>query len=112
MEKTFQLDQREVTQSTQMDQERTQVLAMVGALSLDMEQAKKNLEMATERQRAFIRQLLNNRGVERYDQARIQNNTLFATVPDEAPAPPAAPAEPARPPERVNGPTTQRAAKE
>lgn len=83
MEKTFQLDQKEAALLGQLDQERTQALAMVGALSLDMEQAKKNLDAAAERQRSFIKQALVTRGVERYDNARAQNTTLIVTLPDE-----------------------------
>jgi hypothetical protein len=91
MEKTFQLDQKEQAMLAQVDQERTQALAMVGALSLDMEQARKNLDSAAERQRSFIRQALASRGVERYESARAQNGSLLVTMPDEAqmlPSPP------------------------
>lgn len=84
MEKSFELEQRETALLGQLDQDRTQALAMIGALSLDMEQARKNLDTAAERQRAFIRQALIARGIDRYDNARAQNGTLFVTVPDEA----------------------------
>jgi hypothetical protein len=83
MEKVFQLEQKEAALLGQLDQERTQTLAVVGALSLDMEQAKKNLDAAAERQRAFIRQALSNRGVERYENARAANGSLIVTIPDE-----------------------------
>lgn len=83
-EKSFQLDQKETTLLGQLDQERTQALAMVGALSLDMEQARKNLDTAAERQRAFIRQALSNRNVERYDNARVQNGALLVAIPDNS----------------------------
>ena len=83
MEKSFELEQRETALLGQLDQERTQALAMIGALSLDMEQAKKNLDTTAERQRAFVRQALIARGIDRYDNARAQNGTLFVTVPDE-----------------------------
>jgi hypothetical protein len=106
MEKTFQLEQREAAQLGQFDQARTQALAMYGALSLDMEQAKKNLEAASEQQRAFIRLALANRGVERYENARVQSGSLLVTVPDEQPM--AAPPEeaPKAVPARRNGPPT------
>jgi hypothetical protein len=89
MEKSFQLDQREAALIGQLDQERTQALAMVGALSLDMEQARKNLDNAAERQRIFIRTALSSRNVERYDNARVQNGSLIVTLPDSGfpPAP-------------------------
>ena len=85
MEKVFQLEQKEAALLGQLDQERTQTLAVVGALSLDMEQAKKNLDAAAERQRAFIRQALSNRGVERYENARAANGSLIVTLPDAPP---------------------------
>jgi hypothetical protein len=83
MEKTFQLDQKESQILQQLDQERTQFLAAIGALSLDMETARRNLEGSAERQRAFIRQALLNRNVDRFDGARAQNGTLFVTLPDQ-----------------------------
>jgi hypothetical protein len=85
MERTFQLDQKELAAMQQADQERTQALAMVGALSLDMEQARKNLDSTAERQRSFIRQALDKRGVERYENARAVNGALVVTLPDEPP---------------------------
>jgi len=83
MEKTLQLDQRDLTFLAQLDQERTQALAVIGALSLDMKQAEKNLDNAAERQRSFIRQTLIAKGVERYDSARVQNGALIVSMPDE-----------------------------
>jgi hypothetical protein len=83
MEKTYQLDQREAVMLNQLDQERTQVLAVIGALSLDMEQARKNLDTVAERQRAFIRQALSIRDVDRYENAKTANGTLIVTLPDE-----------------------------
>jgi hypothetical protein len=83
MEKTFPLDQREAALLQQLDQERTQALAMVGALSLDMEQARKTLDTAAERQRGFIRQALSSRGIDRYENARTANGILLVTLPDQ-----------------------------
>ena len=100
MEKTFTLNDKELGALAAVDQERTQALAMVGALSLDMEQARKNLDAAAERQRGFIRQTLSARGVERYENARVQNGTLIVAVPD---APAGAAPEGGPKIERVNG---------
>jgi len=83
MEKQFNLDQRETALLEQLDKERQQALAMVGALSLDMEQARKQLDTAAERQRAFIRQALTTRGIDRYENARAQGNVLMVSLPDE-----------------------------
>lgn len=99
MEKSFPLDQKEAVLLSQLDQERTQALAQVGALSLDMEQARKNLDVAAERQRSFIRQALVARGVERFQNARVQEGALIVTMPEALPALALEPA----PVERVNG---------
>jgi hypothetical protein len=92
MEKTYQLDQREAGLFQQADQERTQALAVVGALSLDMETARKNLDVSAERQRMLIRQALSTRGVDRYENARLQNGALIVSMPDMPAAPDAEPA--------------------
>lgn len=99
MEKTYQLDQKETGQFAQLDQERTNALANVGALSLDMEQARKNLDSAMERQRAFLRHALNARGVEEYLNARMANGAIVVTVAD----PTAQPLAMGRVIERPNG---------
>jgi len=106
MERTFTLEQKELAMLSAVDQERTQALAMVGALSLDMEQARKNLDSAQERQRSFIRQALVSRGIERYENAQARNGTLIVTMPDE---PPAIHQEGSGPKavERVNGSTSE-----
>jgi hypothetical protein len=99
MEKTFQLDHREAAHLQQLDQERTQALAQVGALSLDMETARKNLDAVGERQRAFLRQAVIARGVDRFENARALNGALFVTLPDEPiPSPVSVPY-----PSRING---------
>jgi hypothetical protein len=107
MEKSFALDQKETVLLTQLDQERTQALAMVGALSLDMEQARKNLDTAAERQRSFIRQALIARGVDRFDNARVQNGALLVTLPDAMPSLPLVEGGELRMVERVNGPVAE-----
>ena len=103
MEKVIQLDQKEQAMLASVDQERTQALAVVGALSLDMEQARKNLETAAERQRMFIRQALSVRNIERFDNARAQNGALIVSVPDEMPAPSGLSEGITKMVERVNG---------
>ena len=82
MEKTYHLDQKEGSFLSQLEQERVQALAAVGALSLDMEQARKQLDSVADRHRSFIRQTLVSRGVERYDNARAVNGALIVTLPD------------------------------
>jgi hypothetical protein len=85
MEKSFQLDQRENALLGQVEQARTQALAAIGALSLDMETAKKNLDMVAEQQRYHIRQALLTRNIERYENARVQNGSLIVLMPESDP---------------------------
>lgn len=86
MEKTFQLDQRESAMLQSLDQERTQALAAIGALSLDMETARKNLDVAQQKQQSFLRQAVMTRGVDRFENARMQNGALVVALPDAPPA--------------------------
>lgn len=103
MEKTIQLDSKESAMVAAIDQERTNALAQVGALSLDMEQARKNLDSAAERQRSFIRQALAIRGIDRFDNARVQNGALHVSMPEEMPAPSGLSQDITKMVERVNG---------
>ena len=98
MEKQFQLDQREAQTFAQIDQGRTQALAAIGALSLDMEQARKNLESAVERHRMFVQAAVNARGLDNFENARIANGNLLVSLPDDPAAAPVA-----IPPAKSNG---------
>lgn len=82
MEKTFHLDQKEGLFLSKINEERQTALAVVGALSLDMEQARKTLDSVAERQRAFIRHALVTRGVDSYENARAQNGALIVSLAD------------------------------
>jgi hypothetical protein len=114
MEKTFALEPREAAMFGQLDQQRTQALAAVGALSLDMEAARKNLEAVADRQRALLQHAVVARGIERFENARMQNGALLVTVPDEVvedpkmlmDGPPSAVRVHPGKAERPNGPTT------
>lgn len=101
MEKTYQLEQPEAAYLQQLDQERTQALAAVGALSLDMETARKNLDSVAERQRAFLQQALASRSVGKFENARMQDGALVVKLPDPPVVAEAPLAEPRR---HVNGP--------
>jgi hypothetical protein len=107
MEKVIHLEQKEAGLLQQHDQERKEALAVVGALSLDMEQARKTLETVADRQRTFIRHALMTRGVDTYENARAHNGAIIVTIADPLPIK-AAPEEHAEP-ARLNGalPITQ-----
>jgi len=99
MEKVFQLEQREIMQAQQLDQERTQALAMYGALSMDIERARKMVENVVEKQNAFVRAALMARAVDRYENARLQGTALIYNAPEESKMELA----PEPPPMKVNG---------
>jgi len=103
MEKSVELSFQEQQLLSGFEQERQSALAMYGALALDMETAKKNLESSLEKQRAFLRSTLIAKGYDRYDNARlINNNTAIAITVSEGgePVPPMNMDAPAR----ANGP--------
>jgi hypothetical protein len=87
MEKTIQLDQREIQAAQGIDQELTQAWAQVGMFSEQLDQARKLRDQAVEKQRGLIRQALTARGIERFENARPgqQMGTLLVVVPDELP---------------------------
>lgn len=70
MEKTIKWETAENTQIQAIEQEKMQVLAQIGALMMDLEAAKKNLDSINERHRSTIRQALNGRGVGQFESAR------------------------------------------
>jgi len=103
MEKTIQLDQREMQQATGIEEQRLRALAQIGAATIDIEQAEANelqgrkaLESANEKQRDFIRQTVANHGINQFDSARAVPNGIVVTIPDSIAMPPA-------PPDKVNG---------
>jgi hypothetical protein len=87
MEKTIQLDQREIQNAQSIDQELTQAWAQVGMFSEQLDQARKGRDQAVEKQRGLIRQALVARGIERFDNARpgAQMGTIVVVVPDDVP---------------------------
>jgi hypothetical protein len=87
MEKTIQLDQREIQAAQGIDQELTQAWAQVGMFSEQLDQARKLRDQAVEKQRGLIRQALVTRGIERFENARpgAQMGTILVVVPDDPP---------------------------
>jgi hypothetical protein len=78
MEKTVTLLPAETQMISSFDQERQQALANYGALSMDLETARKAVESAVEKQRAFLRATLIAKGFDQYQNARLdQNNTVI-----------------------------------
>ena len=87
MEKSFPLQPHEQQMLQGITQERTNALAAFGALTLDMEAARKTLESVQEKQNSFLRTAVLGRGIERCENVRAANGAIHCTVPDEQPAP-------------------------
>jgi hypothetical protein len=87
MEKTIDLNMQEQQLLGTFENERQQALAMYGALTMDRKTAKKNLEAALEKQRAFLRSTLITKGYGQYENARLVNNNtgIQIVIPDEEP---------------------------
>lgn len=84
MEKTIKWEGAEVFQVQQIEQEKTQVLAQIGALMLDLETAKKNLETVNEKFKAVVKQAIQSRGINQFDSARPMPGGVSLTIPDAA----------------------------
>ena len=82
MEKTIKWEHSEAMTMQAIEQERLQALAQVGALMLDLETAKKNLDTANEKQKSAVRQILASRGIERVESARPIQGGLVVSIPD------------------------------
>ena len=82
MEKTIKWEHSEAIQMQQIEQERVAVLAQIGALMMDLENAKKALESINDRNKSTIKQILNNRGMDQVESVRPIPGGLLVTVPD------------------------------
>jgi hypothetical protein len=96
MQKAFSLQPNEVNQAQQIEEERKNVLAQIGALTLDMEQARAQLPVVEQRRRQYLQTLVQQYGVTEFRTARIEGNNLICDVADgPQPLPPT--------PARTNG---------
>lgn len=91
MEKTIKWEVAESAQMRMIENERTQVLAQIGALMMDLETAKKALETVNARHKSAIQQALATRGVGHFESARPIQDGVIINIPEQK--------------EIVNGPT-------
>ena len=82
MEKTIRWDQTESVQMTGIDNERTKILAQIGSLMMDLEQARKMLDSLNERHKVAIQQALTNHGVNQFESARPINGGVILQLSD------------------------------
>jgi hypothetical protein len=93
MQKAFGLQPNELAEAQQLDEERTRVLAQIGALTLDMETARAALPVVEQRRRQYLAKLVQQYGITEYRGARLENGNLICDLPDG----------PVLAPPRVNG---------
>lgn len=91
MEKIIKWEQNESMHMSQIENERTQVLAQIGALMMDLETAKKALDTINSKHKSAIQQALNSRGIMQFESARPIQGGVVLNVPEQR--------------EVVNGPT-------
>ena len=84
MEKTIQLDQREMQTAREVDQEVTLAWAQIGMFSEQLEQARKLRDAGIEKQKSLIKQALATRGIDNFEGARpgMQAGTVVVVLPD------------------------------
>lgn len=83
MEKTIKWEGAEISQMQSIEQERTQVLAQIGALMMDLENAKKNLETVNGKHKSLIQQALTSRGINQFESARPVQGGISITVSEQ-----------------------------
>jgi hypothetical protein len=82
MEKSIAFSPIETALFQQMEQERTNALAQIGALMMDLETAKKNLEMANERRNTFVKQIIAGNGINQFESVRPSREGLVVSIPE------------------------------
>lgn len=91
MEKTIRWENSEEVQMRMIENDRTQILAQIGALMMDLETAKKALDTVNARHKSAIQQALNSHGIGHFESARPIQGGVIISVPEQK--------------EVVNGPT-------
>lgn len=82
MEKTIKWEGAEAAQMQTIDNERTQVLAKIGALMMDLETVKKDLDTVNSKQRSAIQQAIQTRGITQFESARPIQGGLVIQIPE------------------------------
>lgn len=78
MERTIKWEPAEDVQMKMIEQEKTQILAQIGALMMDLDLVKQKLQAINDRQRAAIQQVIQSRGIGAFESARpIQGGVVL-----------------------------------
>jgi hypothetical protein len=87
MQKAFSLQPHETAQAQALDEERRNLLARLGAATLEMESVRGQLPTLDQRGRTLVQSIAQRTGVREFISARIDGANLVCEVPNE-PAPP------------------------
>lgn len=82
MERTIKWEAGEAAQMTVIEQEKTQILAQIGALMMDLETVKKRLDGVNDRQRAAIQTAIQAHGIQQFESARPIQGGVVLQIPD------------------------------
>ena len=93
MQKAFSLQQFEIAQAQTLEEERRNLLARLGGLTLEMENVRGQIPGLDQRSRSLVQAVAQRAGVPNFLNARIDGGNLVCELPDEPPA--AAPSLPA-----------------
>ena len=81
---THQLSEHEKSLVQTLSEENKTTLATIGSLMLQLETAKKQLEVQQERERSILNMAVQRLGISQFRQARLDNGTLVVETPDES----------------------------
>lgn len=113
MEKTFDLNPKEMQSLSTLENDNLRANATYGVLARQMDDCKQKIAQSEEAQRQFIRTVIQNRGIEQWVDARLQQGgKILCILPDEQLAQPLSEVPPPAPlKERPNAKPREEAAK-
>lgn len=82
MEKTIKWESSEDMQLKVIENEKTQVLAKIGVLMMDLDNAKRDLESINGRQKAIFQQAIQNKGITQFESARPIPGGIVLQIPE------------------------------
>ena len=86
MEKSFDLTPPELQAFSALEQDNLRANATYGILARQMRDAEQRIAQSEEAQRNFIRAAIQNRGIEQFQNARLEPGRIVCTLPEASPA--------------------------
>ena len=103
MIKAYSLNNHEIAQAQALEEERRNLLARFGGITLEMETIRAQLPQLDQRSRALVQTVVQRAGVPEFRTARIDGANLICDLPDEPMQPETPHAGPVVDIQRVNG---------